>query len=158
MGWLALSRDLEWFQEEKHGRPMKEGKTGKLRLIAQQDYGHTVAVDLDRGVILVDYTYLGMQNDTVEIQDPKLVFYICQETARVGEYFHIESTKPDEEGNYFNTFKPLLWRPIWFTRHISTLSQPIKCIGAQTTLPKEYGRKNVKKLISLFPDGSIGID
>lgn len=158
MGWLAITREFETIREEIHGRPLKDGEDGKLLMIAQQDYEHRVAVDLVNGVIILDYEILEIRNGTIEIEKPKIVFYICDETTRAGEYFHTTSTEPDAEGNYFNTFTPLVWRPIWFSRVITTLPAPIKCIGAQTTLPSVYGGQNVKKLISLFPDGSIGID
>lgn len=51
----------------------------------------------------------------------------------------------------------LEWRPIWFNRH-SLPGGVTHVIGAQVTLPALQGGKNLKKLVSLFEDGRIGID
>lgn len=121
-----------------------------------EEYGHKVAVDLVQGVLIIDYEKISIQNGTTEIHNPKTVMYICEETNRLFDIYDIESTEPDEDGNYFNTFKPLQWRPISFIRW--TNGQPTHVIGAQATLPENYTGKNVKKMVSLFLDGSLGID
>ena len=115
-----------------------------------------MAVDLINGVIIVGYDDWGIQNGTVELQNPRTVFYICDETNIAGGLFNMETSEPDKDGWVINNITPLVWRPIWFTR--VTAGQPTKVIGAQTTLPKEFGGKNVKKMISIFESGSLGID
>ena len=156
MGWKALYRDGHIVEEGgDQGRPVQAGEEGALALIAQEDFGHNIAVDLINGVILLEYTQLSIQNGTVEI-DPKYRLYICDETNVAGELFDIAKSEPDKDGWFEQKMIPLIWRPIWFTRY--TNSVPTKVIGAQTTLPEVYGGKNVKKLISIFEDGRVGID
>lgn len=178
MGWISINRDGEILREETHGRPVQAGEEGKLLVIAQEDFGHKVAVDLNNGVIAIDYDSLGIQNGTVEIANPKLMFWICEETTIVGELAHYKAElvpQKDEKGKLVyerdsegkkiynkpvmvrnDILTPLTWRPIWFTRNTNGI--PTKIIGAQTTLPEMQGSKNVKKLVSLFADGRIGID
>jgi hypothetical protein len=156
MGWIAVNKEKEVLREETHGRPVQEGEEGNLLFIMQEDFGHKVAVDLVNGVIIVGYEDWAIANDTVEIYGPRTVFYICSETNIIAEFFHTEQSEIDKEGWYTNTFTPMIWRPIWFTR--TTAGTPTKCIGAQTTLPKEYGGGNVKKLVSIFQTGALGID
>ena len=122
----------------------------------QEDFGHRVAVDLLNGVLIIDYDYWEVDNNDVQIYNPRAVIYICDETTIVGLLSHMDSTEPDEQGWYENTFTPLTWRPIWFTR--MTNSTPTKVIGAQTTMPVQFGGKNVKKMISIFDTGALGID
>jgi hypothetical protein len=50
-----------------------------------------------------------------------------------------------------------VWRPIWFTR-VTNGTILTKIVGLQTTLGVPYKRKNIKKMISLFEDGRVGID
>ena len=140
---------------------MEQGEQGNLLVIAQEDYLHSVAVDLVNGKILLGYEELSVTEDgQVNIKNPKYIISICDETNRVHDLFHTKETKPDAEGNVYRTYTPIEWRPIWFTRN--TLSPlgliSVKVVGAQTTLPKEFGGKNVKKLVSIFPDNTIGID
>ncbi len=165
MGWKAITRNLEILAEQNKdgsgtglGRPVDAGNNNELVAIAQEAYGHSVYVDLDNGVIALDYSDIGIQNDTIEIKDVREVFYICDETNIVGEFLTQTTTEPDESGNVYSTFERLVWRPIWFKRHISTLSGgPVEVIGAQTTLPESQGGGNVKKIVNLYPDGRIGI-
>lgn len=187
MGWRAITREGEELTEEKHGRPVAAGDEGKLLVIAQEDFGHNVAVDLTSGIIFIDYESLSIQNGTLELVNDKFRFWICEETNIVGEMFHLAQEivyardenrrrvihKCDEDNEYFRShascddkgrfiqvrndlLTPLLWRPIWFTRW--TNGVPVKVIGAQTTLPEMQGGKNVKKMVSIFSDGRIGID
>lgn len=156
MGWKALYRDGRIVEEGgEEGRPVQAGEEGQLALIAQEDFDHRIAVDLINGVILFDYTEFKVQNGTVEI-NPQYKISICEETNIVGELVDVIQGEPDEQGWFQQEIKPLLWRPIWFTR--MTNGVPTKVIGAQTTLPELYGGRNVKKLISLFADGRVGID
>jgi len=153
MGWLAITKDFKILREEDGitednpggGRPVELGNTGGLRLCAVEGNGHKVAVDLINGVIAVDYDRLGVQNETIE------------QTNIVGEFKHRKTTRPDKAGNFFITYEDMVFRPIWFTRNISTLPGPVLVVGAQTTTPKEQGRRNIKKIVSLFPDGRVGI-
>jgi hypothetical protein len=175
MGWIAISKSGEILHEEEHGRPVADGQKGKLAVIAQQDYGHTVAVDLINGIIAIDYETLGVQNGTVELTNAKTFMWICHDTMIAGELKHIKATlepfmEEQENGEMVqrvdqatqepvfvrtDIVKPVVWRPIWFTRWINFV--PTKIIGAQATLPKAHGGKNVKKMVMLFPDGKIGI-
>lgn len=175
MGWRALAKDGTIYSEEKDGRPVQLGEKGQLAVISQDDFGHSVAIDLLNGIVAIDYTNLGIQNGTVEIENPRMIFWIAHETYIVGELHGIKSRldpfmEPDETGELkqridettkelvftrTDTIIPLKWRPIWFTRWINGV--PTKIIGAQTTLPADYGRKNVKKMIILYPDGRLGI-
>lgn len=170
MGWIAITKDGETLREETHGRPVLAGEEGKLLVIAQEDYGHSVAVDLINGIIALDYKSLGLQNNTVELDSPQSMLWICDETTIVGElaeYDYRMDDFIDESGNKIITsdgtffqvktdiLTPLIWRPIWFSR--VTNGVPTKVIGAQTTLPVEQGGGNVKKMVSLFVDGRIGI-
>lgn len=179
MGWRAFYKDGTEKNEsdtnedgtQKWGRPVEDGEQGNLACIAQEDFGRSVAIDLINGIVALDYNYLGVQNGTVELSDPKLMFWICDETNIVGELAHIQTSFPyakDEYGKMimgddgrfvkvrFDKIIPLTWRPIWFTRY--TNGVPCKIVGAQTTLPKEQGGKNTKKIITIFSDGRIGID
>jgi len=136
---------------------MEMGNKGELSLIGHEAYGHKVAIDLNQGVILIDYEDLTIQNGTTEIHSPKTVMYICDETNRLFATLDVKPiSEPDADGNYLNSIEPLKWRPISFNRW--TMGDLTFVVGAQTTLPENYGGKNVKKLISLFSDGSIGID
>jgi hypothetical protein len=154
--WIAITKQDQVLSEELHGRPVQAGEEGNLKFILQEDFGQKVAVDLIHGVIIIGYDDWGIQNGTVEIRNPRTVFYICDETNIAAELFHIESSDPDKDGNYTNTFTVPIWRPIWFTR--VTAGVPTKVIGAQTTLPIEFGGKNIKKLVSIFADGRLGVD
>jgi hypothetical protein len=156
MGWTAITKDHEVLSEETHGRPVEAGNEGNLLFIMQEDYGHKVAVDLVNGVIIMEYDDWVIQNERVEIINPRLVFYICDETSIAGELFDIESSEADDEGWVINTFNFSKWRPIWFTR--VTNGDPTKVIGAQTTLPVAHGGRNIKKMVSLFSTGAVGID
>lgn len=155
MGWKALYKDGTMLTEEEHGRPVAAGEEGLLAMIAQEDFGHNIAVDLINGVILFEYTQFSVQNGTVEI-DPKYRLSICDETNIVGELYDIKKGEPDEEGWFSQEIIPLAWRPIWFTRVTNGI--PAKIIGAQTTLPEVFGNKNIKKLVTIFSDGRVGID
>lgn len=165
MGWVAITQDYKLLQEEDGitefnpggGRPVAMGNKNKLRVVGASAYGHSVAVDLLNGVIALDYTRIGVQNETIELENVKNFIAICDETAIVGEMKKRKATIPDEDGNYYMTYTDLIWRPIWFNRMISTLPGPVVVIGAQTTLPKDQGGRRIKKLVSLFPDGRIGI-
>lgn len=173
MGWIAITRKGEVLREDQGvGRPVDAGNNGELLVIAQEDYGHTVAVDLVNGAIAIDYESLGVQNGTIELANPKLIFMMNDETNIAGDMFHIEHTYApayDEDGNpmlqadgtqsYWRNDRtwPLTFRPIWFSRHTTNIA-PIKVIGLQTTLPEINDNKNIKKLICLYSDGRIGID
>lgn len=179
MGWKAIYKDTFEIQQEYNedgshsglGRPVEAGNEGKLAVVAEEDFGHKVAVDLNNGMVAIDYDSLGIQNNTIELANPKLMFNICEETNIVGELMHLKQELVylrDEAGKKIlgadgryqrvrnDILTPLIWRPIWFTRY--TMGIPAKVIGAQTTTPKMQGEKNVKKLIILFSDGRIGID
>lgn len=156
MGWIAYYPDGSRLSEDRDGRPVQDGNDGKLAVIIQEDYNHKVAVDLVNGVVVIDYESMDYQNGGFYFIGPKFGFYVCDETNIVGELFNVRATEPDAEGWYQNIIEPIEWRPIWFTR--MTLGVPTKVIGLQATLPEGYGGKNVKKLISLFEDGRMGID
>jgi len=100
---------------------------------------------------------LEIQNGTVSMTNSRAVLYMCEETNILGEFKHRKTTKPDKAGNYTIDYLPMLFRPIWFNRHISTLPAPVIVMGAQTTTPSDQGKRNIKKMISLFPDGRVGI-
>lgn len=155
MGWLAIDKDNKIYREETDGRPVQLGNRGGLKLIAQEDFGHTVAVDLLNGVIAIDYENLTIQNGSIELHNPKTVLWVCDETNIVGELFHLIAGEPDAEGWFPQEIKPLKFRPIWFTRW--TNGVPTKVIGVQVTLPKVHGRKNVKKMVSIFANGRLGV-
>lgn len=168
MGWKCFYRDTLEMKEEgqmnPEGRPMKDGQAGKLLCIAQEDYHHKIAVDLDRGLFIIDYDEIFVNDDKIlEVKGAKAYINICEETSIVGDLQDLIQGQPDEEGWFEQHFEPLKWRPIWFYRHIIVPSGEIivPCIGAQTTLPALYSttkrRKNIKKYISLFPDGRMGI-
>lgn len=192
MGWVAqykdgtIKREGDTFTNEKGelegvGRPVQDGENGLLKAIAQEDFGHVVEVDLERGRIAItsasNYGTIG--------------FYICEETNIVGDLFHVDQefvpwygpvcpycyhtentgTKAcpncgkDRAQMIHNGepvtvrndhVRPIVWRPIWFTRY--TNGVPTKVIGAQTTTPEVEGARNVKKLVMLYADGRIGID
>lgn len=160
MGWTAYHKDGTITNEAEHGRPVQDGEEGNLRFIQQEDYGHKVGIDLIGGVIVLDYDGLDLQGGSIAIANPRAVLYVCDETVIAGELLKVRKTKPNKEGWYQNIETPLKWRPIWFTRNISGVGGHIavKVVGLQTTLGAPYKRKNVKKMISLFPDGRIGID
>lgn len=164
MGWKAITKNLEILSEQNEdgsgtglGRPVDAGNQGELLGIAQEDYGRSIYIDLGNGIIVLDYAKLSIQNTTIELDNPREVLYICDETNIVGDFLHMDTTEPDKEGNVINTFRPLFWRPIWFMRHISNLPGPVHVIGAQTTLPESQGGKNVQKIVNIYPDGRLGI-
>lgn len=160
MGWIAINKQGKTLYEDVDGRPMEEGERGNLLVIAQEDYHRRVAIDLVDGVIHIDYEALELDQGTINIKNPKVSLFICDETNIGRDLMHTHSTKPDSEGNFFNTYSSLVWRPIWFTRNTFGAAGTfvVKVIGAQTTLPEEFGSKNIKKMISFFVDGTIGID
>lgn len=167
MGWVAIYKDGKIEHEddtftndkgeiEGVGRPVDAGNNGELVVIAQEDFGHTVAIDLMSGVIAIDYEgSIGVQNGTIELTNVKTYLLICDETNIIGDLRHISSSEPDDQGNYENTYTSLSWRPIWFTRWTNGI--PVKVIGAQTTLPETHNGKNLQKMVLIFPDGRIGI-
>lgn len=179
MGWRSISKTGEIRYEghenpELGGRPVAQGEEGNLLFIEQEDYGHRVGIDLTVGVILIDYDEpTGYQNGSLEIHGvPRATLWMADDSSIVGEMYHVESTyelKRDEKGRKIHDDKgklvetktdhltPLTFRPIWFSRHISTLPEPIKVIGLQATLPDLQGGKNVQKMVMLYPDGRIGI-
>lgn len=158
MGWISYHKDGTILSEGAgNGRPVAEGEEGNLKVIVQEDYGHKVAVDLMQGVIIIDYDNIDVQGGNIGIVNPSTILYVCDETVIAGELFKVHKTKPNKDGWFEHKKIPLLWRPIWFTRMINGVI-PIKVIGLQTTLGTPYKRKNVKKMVSLFPDGKIGID
>lgn len=178
MGWRSISKTGEIRYEdhpdpELGGRPVAQGEEGNLLFIEQEDYGHRVGIDLRVGVILIDYPEpAGFQNGTLEVSDWKLMLWMADDTSIVGEMGNMESKydlKLDEAGRKIHdengklvqirtdTIIPLTFRPIWFSRHISTLPAPVKVIGAQVTLPESQGGHNNKKMVMLYPDGRIGI-
>lgn len=165
MGWIAITKENKILREEDGitednpggGRPVDLGNENKLLVIAAKEYGHSVAIDLVNGVIALDFEDLGVQNGTIELHNAKAIFTICEETNIVGEFKHRKTTRPKKNGDYLITYEDMVFRPIWFTRHISALPAPIIVIGAQTTTPSEQGKRNIKKIVSLYPDGRIGI-
>lgn len=156
MGWTAYYKDGRVLNESEHGRPVQDGEEGLLKVIVQEDFGHKVALDLEQGVILIDYDELDVQGGNIGFTNIKSILYVCDETNIVGELFKLKKTRPNKEGWFKQTIEPFVWRPIWFTRY--TNNSPTKVIGMQTTLGTPYKRKNIKKLVSLFEDGRIGID
>lgn len=178
MGWRSISKTGE-IRYEGHadpvlgGRPVAEGEEGNLLFIEQEDYGHRVGIDLKLGVILIDYPEpAGYQNGTLEISDWKTAIWIADDTSIVGEMMHIAyqyDLKLDEKGRKMRDEKgklielktdiltPITFRPIWFSRVISTLPAPVKVVGAQATLPELQGGFNTKKMVMLYPDGRLGI-
>jgi hypothetical protein len=157
MGWIAITKDYQVLREGEHGRPVEAGNEGNLLFIMQEDFGHRVAVDLVNGAIIVEYNDWIVENNDIQIINPGFVFRICDETSIVGEIKDVvKLSEPDADGWYTQEFIDLEWRPIWFTR--VTNGDPTKVIGAQTTLPEQYGGKNVKKMVSLFSTGVVGID
>lgn len=178
MGWRSISKTGELRYEghenlELGGRPVAQGEEGNLLFIEQNDYGHRVGIDLQIGVILIDYeSDITVQNGTLEISNPKLALWLCDETNIVGEMAHVAfqyDLKRDEAGRKVHDengklvqvktdiLTPLTFRPIWYSRNISTLPAPVKVLGLQATLPDLQGGANIKKQVSLFPDGRIGI-
>jgi hypothetical protein len=155
MGWIAYHKDGTITSEDKDGRPVQAGEEGNLLAIVQEDFNHRIFVDLINGVIIIDCDTITVQNGTFEIINPKAVLYICDETNIVGELFHLEKGEPDKDGWFEQAITPIKWRPIWFTR--VTNGVPAKIIGAQATLPEEYGGHNVKKYVVLFNNGKVGI-
>lgn len=165
MGWIAITRENKILREEDGitennpggGRPVEAGNNNELIAIGIKEYGHSVAIDLVNGVVAIGWDDMSVQNGTVELHNIKFMFTICEETNIVGEFKHRKTTKPDKKGDYLITYSDMIFRPIWFMRHISTLPAPVHVIGVQTTTPREQGKRNIKKVISLFPDGRIGI-
>jgi len=165
MGWLAITSQYKLLKEEDGiteenpggGRPVDAGNNGELLAVGAQEYGHSVLIDLVDGVITIDFDSIGIQNGTIEVSNPRFVFSICEETSIVGEYKHRKTTKPDKTGNYTIIYDPMVFRPIWFNRIISTLPGAVVVVGAQTTTPSAQGRRNIKKIVSLFPDGRVGL-
>lgn len=164
-GWFAITKDYKFIAEWQGitednpggGRPVELGNSGGLIVCGVVGNGHQVAVDLINGQIALGFDRVGVQNGTIELDNLKLIFSICEETNILGEMKHRKTTKPDKKGDYFITYDPMIFRPIWFTRQINTLPGPVYVIGAQTTTPREMGRRNIKKMVSLFPDGRVGI-
>jgi hypothetical protein len=169
MGWRAVYRDGTEKNEENSGRPVQDGDEGKLALIAQEDYGNKVAVDLINGIIHIGYDHLDIESG--QIIGAPVKFWICEDSNIVGMLAHHKEVLSDyrdengrrvinEEGRITkvrtDVFTPLLWRPIWFSR--VTNGDYTKVIGAQTTTPTEFGGRNVKKMVFLFSSGDIGID
>lgn len=152
---------------------MELGNNGGLRCIAQEDFRHSVAIDLLNGVIAIDYeSPLTIQNGTIELSNVKTFLWIVDDVNIVGDYRHLTQEffdarneddtdfLYDDKGNKVklrnDVLTPLIWRPIWFTRWTNGI--PVKVIGAQTTTPDMQGATNVKKMVSLYPDGRLGID
>lgn len=173
MGWRAIDKQGNETFEDRDGRPVQLGEEGNLLVITQEEYHRRVAIDLVNGIIHIDYDSVGVQNGQVEIAGSKISLWICDETNIAGDMYHVEHRLRDHrdedgkrvlyEGRFVQVrddiLTPLTWRPIWFTRNTVPSDQgPTKVVGAQTTLPKTQGGKNVKKMVSLFPDGRIGID
>lgn len=157
MGWFSIDKEDNILREETDGRPVQAGEEGKLKFIGQEDFGHKVGIDLVAGVIILDYDEINIQNGTIEIHNPRSIIYLCDETNIIGELLDVKRARgrPTKEGVVRQTITPMEWRPIWFTRH--TNENITKVIGAQTTLTKHFGGKNIKKMISLFEDGRVGI-
>ena len=159
MGWIAYHKDGTITREGTEGRPVQAGEEGQLRMIIQEDYGHKVAVDLINGVIIIDYGEIDAQGGNIAVSNPNTVLYVCDETTVVGNLTKVRKTRPNKEGNFEYKHSPFEWRPIWFSRVFGYDSQSaVKVIGLQTTLGSPYKRRNVKKMVSIFPDGSLGID
>ena len=156
MGWISYHKDGTVLNEGEHGRPVQAGEEGQLSFIVQEDFGHKVAVDLLNGVILIDYDEVDAQGGNIAVSNPKVVLYVCDETNIIADLFGVHKSRPNKEGWFKQTTIPFKWRPIWFTR--MTNGVPTKVIGVQTTLGTPYKRKNIKKLVSLFSDGRLGID
>ena len=47
MGWLSINKCGEWLSEETDGRPVAAGEEGSLAVIAQEDFGHKVALSVE---------------------------------------------------------------------------------------------------------------
>lgn len=171
MGWRAIYKDGTELREETHGRPVQDGEEGKLLVIAQEDFGHNIAVDLINGVLAIDYESLDFLDGQIQLTNTKSYLCINDETNIVGDLYFVDQEfvdLRDEEGRKVigadgrfvkvrnDHLRPLIWRPIWFTRYTNGL--PAKVIGAQTTTPPEFGNKNVKKMVCIYPDGRLGID
>jgi hypothetical protein len=156
MGWIAITKDYQVLREGEVGRPVEAGNDGDLLFIMQEDYGHRVAIDLLNGTVILGYDDWIVENNDVQIVNPNVIFRVCEETNVAGELFDIEQSEGDANGWVTNTFHYVKWRPIWFTR--VTNGDPTKVIGLQTTLPQAHGGRNVKKMISLFSSGAMGID
>lgn len=171
MGWRAIYKDGTELQEGTHGRPVQDGEEGKLLVIAQEDFGHNIAIDLIKGVVAIDYESLEVVDGQIQISNPKCYLWINDDTNVVGDLYFVDQEfldyrdedgrkVLDANGRYVKVrndkLRPLVWRPIWFTRYTNGL--PTKVIGAQTTTPPEFGGKNVKKMISILADGRLGID
>lgn len=156
MGWIAITKNYEVLREEIHGRPVQAGEEGNLLFIMQEDFGHKVAVDLVNGAFIAGYDDWAIENNDVQIINPRFVFYICDDTNIAGELFDMIPSEGDANGWITNEFVFVTWRPIWFSRMTNGI--PTKVIGAQATMPMAHGGRNVKKMVSLFADGRIGID
>lgn len=153
MGWTAFTKEGEIIREGEQARPVQAGEEGQLLAITQEDMGHRIAVDLTAGVIFFDYENIGINQGYLEVSGYKTMLYICDETTRLGGLMDQKwSEEADESGLYLIDYVPYTWRPIWFTRFHN--GQPTWVIGAQTTID---GR-NFKKMISIFVDGTLGID
>jgi hypothetical protein len=178
MGWRSIAKDGE-IRYEGHpdpflgGRPVDAGEEGKLLIIEQNDYGHRVAVDLTNGIILIDYEEdITIQNTTIEAKNPKLVLFLADDTNLLSDMKHlrqefvwardVNGRKIRDENKEIvkvrnDILTPMLYRPIWFSRHISTLPAPVKVIGVQTTLPELQGGGNYKRMVMIYPDGRLAI-
>lgn len=153
MGWIAYTREGEIIREgPETARPVAAGEEGRLLAIAQEDVGRRIAIDLTMGVIFIDYDEIRIVNGYLEVNGFKSMFYICDETTRLGYLLEEIKSPMDDQGFYTAEYKPYVWRPIWFTRYHN--GQPTWVIGAQATID---GR-NFKKMLSIFVDGTIGID
>jgi hypothetical protein len=157
MGWTAYHKDGSVTNEGEHGRPVQAGEEGQLRGIVQEDFGHKVYIDLIGGAIVLDYEALDVQGGNIAVVNPAMVLYVCDETNIVGDLFKLRKTRPNKDGDYKQVVEPFVWRPIWFTR-VTNGTILTKIVGLQTTLGVPYKRKNIKKMISLFEDGRVGID
>lgn len=165
--WRAFTKDGQHLFEGKHGRPIEAGNNGELVAICEEENHHQILVDLIHGVIIIGYdgVEISEETKTLQVNGPKLFIWIADETNIVGDLKEVvrkEVTPPPEEefkeGWYSETEYPLIWRPIWFTRHvIGAVTTQVRVIGAQTTLPEMYGGHNVKKMVMLYDDGRIGI-
>jgi len=175
MGWKSISKDGEerWEGHENPelgGRPVDAGEEGKLAAIIQEDFGHKIIIDLRAGLIFIDPESYEYQNGTLGVSGVKTMLVACDDSNRMHEYKHLTQTFDlardekgrkihDENGKLVKTrtdhLSDLIFRPVWFTRY--TNGVPTKAIGLQTTTPKEMGERNVKLIVWLFMDGTIGI-
>jgi hypothetical protein len=156
--WRAFTKDGQHLFEGKHGRPVEMGTNNELIAIAEEENHHNVMVLLEHGIIALEYEGFEFENAKLIVKNPKVILNICEETLIVSDLKEIERVWHNKEEGWFSDIEhPLIWRPIWFSRVFPMQGQSVKVIGAQTTLPEVHGGQNVKKMISLFPDGRLGI-